>query len=532
MAAPAKTERKQCGRLNMLAHVSSMGLRGIESYPVLVELDLSNGLPGYTTVGLPDDAVRESRDRVISAVRNCGFNLPQKRITVNLAPGQSRKEGSHFDLPIALALLTASGQIESESWEGKYCCIGELALDGTMRPVRGALSMAMRARQEGFKAMIVPKANAAEARAVGIDVIPGATLREIVDFLSAPELSQRDFAFSDPFEDVFPAQKEERSLEDMADVKGQVLAKRAAEIAAAGFHNLIVMGPPGIGKSMLARRLPGILPPMSRGEILEVTRIHSARSKEGSGLVARRPFRDPHHSASLVSLVGGGPGVKPGEVSLAHGGVLFLDEVLEFNRTALESLRQPLSDFKITISRAKDCVEYPARFILVAALNPCPCGFRGHPTKPCICSPKAVSSYLSRVSGPLLDRIDLQVEMSPLDFSDWAAQTNKMPESSAEIRKRVVCARQKQQERLGREDFAANAYLTQGEIKRHCVLSSSALDALRQAAQKFDLSARGLDRVLKVSRTIADLEDSDSIEIRHIAEAMNYRALDKERNSL
>ncbi len=516
----------------MLAHVSSMGLCGIESYPVLVELDLSNGLPGYTTVGLPDDAVRESRERVIAALRNCGFNLPQKKITVNLAPGQSRKEGSHFDLPIALALLTASGQITSESWEGKYCCIGELALDGTLRPVRGTLSMAMRARQDGFKAMIVPKANAAEARAVGIEVVTGETLREIVDFLISPQSSRRDFIFSDPFEDFFSASKPGKSTEDMAEIKGQTLAKRAAEISAAGAHNLIVMGPPGIGKSMLSRRLPGILPPMSRGEILEVTRIHSARSKEGSGLIFQRPFRAPHHSASLVSLVGGGPAAKPGEVSLAHGGVLFLDEVLEFNRATLEALRQPLSDFKITISRAKDCVEYPARFILVAALNPCPCGFRGHPTKPCICSPKAVLSYFSRVSGPLLDRIDLQVEMFPLDFSDWAVQTNMGSESSAEIRKRVARARFKQQERMGREDFAANAYLTPQEIKRHCVLSSSAMDALRQAAQKFDLSARGLDRILKVSRTIADLEDSNSIETRHIAEAMNYRALDKARNSL
>ncbi len=516
----------------MLAHVNSMGLRGIESYPVLVELDLSNGLPGYTTVGLPDDAVRESRERVISAVRNCGFNLPQKKITVNLAPGQSRKEGSHFDLPIALALLTASGQIAPESWEKKYCCIGELALDGTMRPIRGTLSMAMRARQEGFKAMIVPKANVVEARAVGLEVVTGETLREIVDFLAAPGAGPKDFVFSDPFEGLVSARREAGRFEDMADVKGQVLAKRAVEIAAAGSHNLILMGPPGIGKSMLARRLPGILPPMTRGEILEVTRIHSARSKEGSGLVVQRPFRDPHHSASLASLVGGGPAARPGEVSLAHGGVLFLDEVLEFNRSALESLRQPLSDFKITISRVKDCVEYPSRFILVAALNPCPCGFRGHPSKPCICSPKLVSSYFSRVSGPLLDRIDLQVEMSPLDFSDWAVQNNKTAESSEEIKKRVIGARAKQQERLGREDFAANAYLTQSEIRRYCVLSTSAMDSLRHAAQKFELSARGLDRVLKVSRTIADLDDSDLIEVRHIAEAMNYRALDKARNSL
>ncbi len=516
----------------MLAHVSSMGLRGIESYPVLVELDLSNGLPGYTTVGLPDDAVRESRERVISAVRNCGFNLPQKKVTVNLAPAQSRKEGSHFDLPIALALLTASGQIAAESLEKKYCCIGELALDGTMRPVRGVLSMALRAWREGFKTMIVPKANAAEARAVGIEVVSGETLREIVNFLATPESSRGDFVFSDPFENLLSHLKSEKITEDMSEVKGQFLAKRAAEIAAAGFHNLILMGSPGIGKSMLARRLPGILPSMSRGEILEVTRIHSVISKEGSGLLTQRPFRDPHHSASLVSLVGGGPAARPGEASLAHGGVLFLDEVLEFNRSALEALRQPLSDFKITISRAKDCVEYPARFILVAALNPCPCGFRGHPTKACICAPKAVSNYLSRVSGPLLDRIDLQVEMSPLDFSDWAAQTQEREESSAEIRRRVIRARLKQQERLGREDFAANAYLTQNEIKRHCLLSPRVMDSLRQAAQKFGLSARGLDRVLKVSRTVADLEDSNSIEMRHVAEAMNYRALDKARNSL
>ncbi|MBI3553988.1 MAG: YifB family Mg chelatase-like AAA ATPase [Elusimicrobia bacterium] len=506
----------------MLSRVHSVGVRGVEGYPVLVELDLANGLPGYTTVGLPDSAVRESRERVVAAVRNSGFKMPPRRITVNLAPAQARKEGTQFDLPIALAVLTASGQLPGQDWPGRYCFVGELALDGALRPVRGVLAMALEAKARGFEAIVVPAENADEARAIGLKTFSGSSLREVADFLSGarPGLDAGRPA---------PACVSDAYGVDFNDVKGQALAKRALEIAAAGGHNVLLIGPPGVGKSMLARRLVTILPPLTHGESVEVTRVHSVGSGRWTGgLVLRRPFRAPHHTASTVSLIGGGPAGRPGEASLAHGGVLFLDELAEFGRQALEALRQPLEDFKAVVARARESVEYPARFQLVAATNPCPCGWRGHAQRGCVCTPPAVQNYLGRLSGPLLDRIDLQVEMSALGFGQWAGDS-QAAESSAQILERVLAARRVQSVRLGRPDFALNAYVGPRDIRAQCELDAEGLELLETAATRFSLSARSLDRLLRVSRTIADLGGSPGVRAHHLSEAVQYRSLDRSR---
>ncbi|HAM35236.1 MAG TPA: hypothetical protein DEB40_13910 [Elusimicrobia bacterium] len=514
----------------MLSRICSFGLRGVEGYPVMVELDLANGLPGFTTVGLPDVAVRESRDRVCAAVRNSGYRFPQRRITVNLAPARSRKQGSHFDLPIALAVLSASGQLPAGEWMRRYCFAGELALDGGLRPVRGVLAMAADAKSQGLSGIIVPRDNACEAAAAGLTAYGAVTLREVADFLAgAPQAVLKEFVVSPSGEKRKDCAEDGSLHVDYSDVRGQSLAKRALEVAAAGGHHVLLVGPPGSGKSMLARRLPTILPDLTPEEAMEVTRIHSvSQDWRKAGLISRRPFRAPHHGASHVALIGGGQLVRPGEVSLAHGGVLFLDELAEFNRLALESLRQPLEDGTVVVARARETVEYPAKFALVAACNLCPCGWKGHPVRPCACTPLAMARYIARLSGPLLDRIDIQVEVSPVPFKQWAARgPAEREETSGRMLERVKRARQIQRERFASSGFLVNAHIPSRDLRRYCALGAAAIELLGEAARKLGLSARSLDRVLRVARTIADLDGRAGVAIGHLGEAMQYRSLER-----
>lgn len=508
----------------MVRTVYSAATQGIEGFVVVVETNLEGFMPAYATVGLPDNAVKESKERVFAAIKNTGYVFPQKRITINLAPADIRKEGSSYDLPIALGILAASGQITSDGLEDTVI-LGELSLEGRVRPIRGALSVALAAAEKGYRTIIVPEANANEAAmAPDIDVIAAESLAQIVDFINGDvSLAPTEVDISELF-----FQHSQYPL-DMKDVKGQDAAKRALEVAVAGSHNLIMIGPPGSGKTMLAKRFPTILPPLTIAEALETTKIHSIAGylPPDQPLLATRPFRSPHHSTSGAGLIGGGKYPRPGEVSLAHHGVLFLDELPEFKKNVLEAMRQPMEDARVTISRAMISTTFPARFMLIAAMNPCPCGFFGDPNNECTCSPLAVQRYRARISGPLLDRIDIHVEVPAVRFEELSSWQDG--ESSSAIRQRSQKAREIQLQRFqGRDGVYANAHMTSKELREFCQLSSESMNLLRTAMDRLGLSARAYDRILKVSRTIADLDGDERIQPPHVAEAIQYRSLDRE----
>ncbi len=508
----------------MLVKLFAAAVQGVDATIVTIEVNSSRGIK-FFLVGLPDSAVKESHERIISALQVNGHKFPTCQIVVHMAPADIRKEGSSYDLPLAIGLL-ATSKVVSEKKLSDYLTIGELSLDGSLQPIKGALPIAIKAREQGFKGIILPKQNAKEAAVVNnLHVYGVENIKEVIEFLNG----ERELAPTvvDTRKE-FRAQQEDYEF-DFADVKGQENVKRALEVAAAGGHNLVMIGPPGSGKSMMAKRLPSILPPLSLSESLETTKIHSVAGKLGqnTSLIAHRPFRTPHHSTSSIALVGGGSNPQPGEISLAHNGVLFADELPEFNRSVLEMLRQPLEDRNITISRAKYTVRYPASFMLIASMNPCPCGYYNHPTRPCVCNPGQVQRYLSRISGPLLDRIDIQVEITPVPFEKLTSL--QQGESSARIRERVIRARSIQEERYKEHTgIHCNAQMTSSLLARYAQPDARGLALLQTAMTKLNLSARAYDRILKVSRTIADLEGSDKITSSHIAEAIGYRSLDRE----
>ena len=511
----------------MVVKIITAALQGIDATPVFCETSVTNGCR-VIMIGLPDTAVRESRDRIESAMRESGLKFPRKQVTINLAPADVRKEGALYDVPIATAIMAAGAIIQTDKI-ADYMLVGELSLDGSVKPVKGTLPFAILAREMKMKGIIVPRDNACEAAVVNnLDVLVADRLIDIIDFfnnkrdLEHVEINTRELFYSS--ENNFAA--------DFADVKGQAQVKRAFAIAASGGHNIIMVGPPGAGKSMMAKCLPSILPPLSLSEALETTKIHSvAGMRSATGLITQRPFRSPHHSISSVALIGGGTNPMPGEVSLAHNGTLYLDELPEFSRQVLEVLRQPLEDRKITIARAKSTVVYPSSVMLVASMNPCPCGYFTHPTKQCTCTAMQVQKYLGRISGPLLDRIDLQIEISPLSFEEMSLNTVNEPSSA--IRQRVVRARAIQEERYKDHPLIhCNAQMTSALLRQYCELDDKALIVLKNAMSKLDLSARAYDRILKVSRSIADYEGENKITSTHIAEAISYRNLDRRNRGL